>query len=119
MDRSAWIGWFPVLFYSTVYVGDIYKSGLPDSVDLESEEVDAEATRLGTRALFWSACTSLFCNFVLPFLVSRTSHRRTIGDLFQDDGGPLKRIVQKFRISLPMLWAVSNALFTLCMFSTL
>jgi len=118
-DRSAWIGWFPVLFYTTVYVGDIYKAGLPDSVDPDSEEVDAEATRLGTRALFWSACISLFSNFALPFLVSRTVKHRTIGDLFQEQGGALRRIGRKFQISLPMLWALSHALFALCMFSTL
>ena len=108
-----------MLFYTTVYVGDIYKSGLPDSVDPTSEEVDAEATRLGTRALFWSACISLFSNFTLPFLVPRTVKRRTIGDLYQEEGGGLKRIARKFQISLPMLWALSHALFTLCMFSTL
>ncbi|KAF9644299.1 MFS general substrate transporter [Thelephora ganbajun] len=114
----ASIGWFPVLFYTTVYVGDIYKSGLPSSVDLKSEEVDAEATRLGTRALFWSACISLFSNFALPFLVFQTAKRRTIGDLFQEEGGVLRRIARKFQISLPMLWALSHALFSLCMFST-
>lgn len=108
-----------MLFYTTVYVGDIYKSGLPDSVDPTSAEVDAEATRLGTRALFWSACISLFSNFTLPFLVSQTAKRRTIGDLFQEEGGGLKQIARKFQISLPMLWALSHALFTLCMFSTL
>jgi solute carrier family 45 protein 1/2/4 len=108
-----------VLFYTTVYVGDIYKSGLPDSADPESGEVDAEATRLGTRALFCSACISLFCNFALPFLVPRVVKRRTIGDLFQEEGGVLKRIARKFQISLPMLWALSHALFALCMFSTL
>lgn len=114
----AWIGWFPVLFYTTVYIGDIYKSGLPDSVDPESGEVDAEATRLGTKALFWSACISLFCNFALPFIISQTAKRRTIGDLFQEEDGALKRIFRKFRISLSMLWALSHALFSLCMFST-
>jgi len=108
-----------VLFYTTVYVGDIYKYGLADSVDLESEEVDAEATRLGTRALFWSACISLFSNFTLPFLVSQNVRSRTIRDLFQEEGGALKRIARKFQISLPMLWALSHALFSLCMFSTL
>lgn len=119
MDRSASIGWFPMLFYTTVYVGDIYKSGLPDSVDPGSEEVDAEATRLGTRALFCSACISLFSNFALPFFVSRAVGRGTIGDVFKGDDGALKRIARKFQISLPMLWASSHALFALCMFSTL
>lgn len=108
-----------MLFYTTVYIGDIYKSGLPDSVDPESEEVDAEATRLGTRALFWSACISLFSNFALPLLVPRAVKRRTIGDLFQEEGGAMKRIARKFQISLPILWALSHGLFTLCMFSTL
>lgn len=119
MDQSAWIGWFPVLFYTTVYVGDIYKSGLPDSIDPESVEVDAEATRLGTRALFWSACISLFCNLALPFLVSPAVKSRTIGDLFQEESGRLKQLGRKFQIGLPMLWALSHALFTICMFSTL
>jgi len=108
-----------VLFYTTVYIGDIYKSGLPDSVDPKAEEVNAEATRLGTRALFWSACISLFSNFTLPYLVPRAIKRGVIGDLFQEEGGTLKRIARKFQISLPMLWALSHALFTLCMFSTL
>ena len=116
---SAWIGWFPVLFYTTVYIGDIYKSGLPDSVDPDSQEVDDEATRLGTRALFLSACVSLFCNSALPFFVSQNAKRRTIRDLFEEEGGTLKRITRKFQISLPMLWALSHALFTICMFSTL
>lgn len=108
-----------MLFYTTVYVGDIYKSGLPDSVDLESEEVDTEATRLGTRALFFSACISLFSNFALPFFVSRAVNHTTIGGIPQGEGGTLKQIARKFQISLPMLWASSHALFALCMFSTL
>ena len=108
-----------MMFYTTVYVGDIYKSGLPDSVDPTSEEVDAEATRLGTRALFLSACISLFSNFALPLLVSGTPRRRTIGVLLQEEGGALERVVRKFQISLPMLWAMGLALFALCMFGTL
>ena len=106
-------------FYTTVYVGDIYKSGLPDSVDPTLEEVDAEATRLGTRALFLSACISLFSNFALPLLVSETPRRRMIGILLQEEGGTLKRVVRKFQVSLPTLWAMGLALFALCMFGTL
>ena len=108
-----------MMFYTTVYVGDIYKSGLPDSVDPMSEEVDAEATRLGTRSLFLSACISLFSNFALPLLVSRASRRRTIGNLLQEEGRASKRVLRKFQISLPVLWAMGHALFALCMFSTL
>lgn len=107
------------MFYTTIYVGDIYKAGLPGSTDLESDDVDAEATRLGTRALFLSACISLFCNLALPLLVSPTTKAKTIRDLFQEEHGGFKRIVRKLQISLPMLWALSHALFTLCMFSTL
>ena len=108
-----------MMFDITVYVGDIYKSGSPDSVDPTSEEVDAEATRLGTRALFLSSCISLFSNFALPLLVSQTPRSRTIGDLLQEDGGALKRALCKFQTSLPMLWAMGQGLFALCMFSTL
>ena len=75
------MGWFPMMFHTTVCVGDIYGSGLPDSVDSISEDADAEATGLDTRALFWSARISLFSNFAFPLLVSKTPGRRTIGEL--------------------------------------
>ena len=107
-----------MIFYTTVYVGDIYESGLPDSVDPTSEEVDAEATRRDTRVLFWSAYINLFSNFALPLLVYQTPKHRTVGDLLQEEGEALKRAVRRFQTSLPMLWKVGQGLFALCMFST-
>ena len=86
-----------MMFYTAVYVGDIYESGLPDSVDPTSEEVDAEATRRGTGVLFWSACINLFSNFALPLLVSQTPKHRTVGDLLQEEGEGLKRAVRRFQ----------------------
>ncbi|PFH53502.1 hypothetical protein AMATHDRAFT_54630 [Amanita thiersii Skay4041] len=71
---SAWLAWFPVLFYTTIYIGDIHKNAiLASSVSplssQERAELDAEATRLGSRALFYSALVSLFGNVVLPYFV--------------------------------------------------
>src|SRR6202030_3312514 len=53
---SAWIAWFPVLFYSTLYVGDLYKHSMPPATTDEQQTlIDDEALRLGSRALFYSA----------------------------------------------------------------
>jgi len=48
-ELSAFIGWFPVLFYTAVYIGGMYKSTIVSP--LEDADMDAEATRLGSRAL--------------------------------------------------------------------
>ncbi|KAF7978571.1 hypothetical protein HWV62_45505 [Athelia sp. TMB] len=66
---SAWLGWFPILFYTTVYVGDIYKRNVPATV-ARDDALDAEATRLGSRALLCSAIVTLAGNLVLPFCIS-------------------------------------------------
>ncbi|THU98478.1 hypothetical protein K435DRAFT_777462 [Dendrothele bispora CBS 962.96] len=110
----AWISWFPILFYTTVYVGDLHRrsfyealhnamansqnsgntartllnrslhhvsshllpirqaSNSTESLDLPAH-IDEQATRLGSRALFYSAVVTLAVNIALPFFVTEAS----------------------------------------------
>lgn len=58
----AWLAWFPVLFYSTAWVADIYRA---TSSDAEA------AARAGSAAMLAFALTSLVTAVVLPPLLRR------------------------------------------------
>ncbi|KAG6899420.1 hypothetical protein C0993_010428 [Termitomyces sp. T159_Od127] len=66
----AWIAWFPILFYTTIYIGDLYRRSTPLSPSFTNEDRDAEATLLGTRALFYSSVIALALNIILPGFVA-------------------------------------------------
>ncbi|TVY88140.1 General alpha-glucoside permease, partial [Lachnellula willkommii] len=62
----AWIGFFPQLFYSSSYVGDIYVQPYleanPNMTPVEIDRLYAKATRVGTFALLIYAIVSLSTN---------------------------------------------------------
>jgi solute carrier family 45 protein 1/2/4 len=129
---SAWLGWFPILFYTTMYISDIHArsahvSGTP-------AEILAEGTRLGSRALFFSAILAILTNLVLPFFTctpaagrldaSARSSNRTTNHIRSDStdslvSQPRSIIPESFKIPLSTLWAWSHLLFGACMLGTL
>ncbi|KAL5520645.1 hypothetical protein ACEPAF_2646 [Sanghuangporus sanghuang] len=111
----AWFAWFPVLFYTSVYVGDIYKKGLPEAASAaESALQEKHANIIGSRALFHHGLVALAANFFLPLFVkpegdSRGSESAT--------GKP--SLLDRIKIvRLSELWAFSHLLFALCMWAT-
>ena len=70
---AAWVGWFPFLFYSTTYIGQLYVNPIFDrNRNLSDDEIDRaweEATRVGTFALLVDAVVCFIANIVLPLLV--------------------------------------------------
>ena len=118
---SAWIAWFPVLFYSTLYVGDLYKRSLSAATtDQQQNLIDAEATRLGSRALFYSALVALTCNFILPAFVAagHPSQTHVIGESLSW-WRRVCHVPRGMQIHLVTMWAVSHLVFAGCMFATL
>jgi hypothetical protein len=118
---SAWIAWFPVLFYSTLYVGDLYKRSLSTATTDEQQNlIDAEATRLGSRALFYSALVALTCNFILPAFVAAGHPPQThvIGERLSW-WRRVCHVPRGMQIHLVTMWAVSHLVFAGCMFATL
>ncbi|KAG6886815.1 hypothetical protein C0995_004311, partial [Termitomyces sp. Mi166 len=71
----AWIAWFPILFYTTIYIGDLYRRSTPLSPSITVTERDNQATLLGTRALFYSSFIALVLNVVLPAFVATPATR--------------------------------------------
>lgn len=70
----AWVGFFPMLFYTSSYIGEIYvEPFLEENPNMTPEELDKlyeQATRVGTFALLIFSITSLATNLFLPFLIA-------------------------------------------------
>ncbi|KAH9000608.1 MFS general substrate transporter [Lactarius hatsudake] len=96
------MAWFPIFFYTTLYVSELYKRSLPSSA--------AEGTRLGSRAQLFSAFVALLTNALAPLIVDNDSPSPT-------HVGPPKQWWQR-KIHLATLWAISYLVFAFCMFGT-
>lgn len=72
----AWVGFFPLLFYTSSYIGEIYAQPfLEKNPNMKPDELDAlyeKATRIGTFALLVNSIVSLVANVFLPFFIAPT-----------------------------------------------
>ena len=123
----AWVGFFPLLFYTSSYVGEIYvQPYLEANPHMTPEELEAlyeQATRVGTFALLVNAIVSLSTNFFLPFFIAPTFDNQPVGV-----GGagtttqqPRRSWTERLRIpgfTLRRAWIGSLVLFAGCMFCT-
>jgi len=115
----SWIGWFPILFFSTVWIGEIYKrqeiaAGRPAN----DPTLEADATRAGNGAMFWSSVLSLTTSVILPLLVT-TSKARQNGETYQSGVSLWVRLLAKCKFHLAFLWALSHLIFAISMMLTL
>ncbi|ODQ80779.1 hypothetical protein BABINDRAFT_160991 [Babjeviella inositovora NRRL Y-12698] len=120
VEFCAWVGYFPMLFYTTTYVGDLYThevlAGRPLS-DLLPDERTAlaeGATRRGSVALLWQAIITLAIDLLLPVLIKPHGGRKEpVAD------GILARTQEYLdRVSVRNIWLASHVVFVLCMVST-
>lgn len=78
----SWVGFFPLLFYTSSYIGEIYLEpyldGNPDIPQKELDELYERATRIGTFALLVNSIVSLTTNVFLPFFIAPTYDSRPI-----------------------------------------
>ncbi|KAI0299351.1 major facilitator superfamily domain-containing protein [Multifurca ochricompacta] len=110
----AWSAWFPILFYTTLYISDLYKRSLSSSAFEGSiEDIEAEGNRLGSRAQLFSSLLALATNFLAPLIIEDGSGSFSA----PMHVGPPKRWWQR-KVHLATLWAVSHLIFALCMFGT-
>jgi solute carrier family 45 protein 1/2/4 len=81
----AWHGWFPFLFYTSTWVGEVYAS--------DRLNVDADTrSRMGSRALLLFAVVTLICSYLLPKAVKGSGE--------QDRA--------KFGLTQSKLWGISH-----------
>ncbi|QSZ34728.1 hypothetical protein DSL72_007583 [Monilinia vaccinii-corymbosi] len=129
VEFFAWIGFFPQLFYSSSYVGDIYVQPYlienPNMTPAEIDELYEKATRVGTFALLMYAITSLSINILLPiFITPSYDAPSSSASIFSHQSYTTRfsRFMDKLAIpglNLRRAWLVSHLLFAGCMFSTL
>ena len=119
----AWVGFFPLLFYTSSYIGEIYvEPYLQENPHMTPEELDAlyeKATRIGTFALLINSIVSLLTNVFLPFFVAPTYDTQPMTDDYGYDGKP--SWLDRLRIpgfTLKRAWFFSLILFAFSMFCT-
>ncbi|KAI0279577.1 major facilitator superfamily domain-containing protein [Russula aff. rugulosa BPL654] len=109
----AWLAWFPILFFTTLYVSDLYKRSLPPSAfEGNMEDIEAEGTRLGSRAQLLLSLLALTTNFLAPLFVRNGTSSSNPMHM-----SPPKPWWQR-KVHLATLWAVSHLVFAFCMFGT-
>lgn len=125
----AWIGFFPQLFYSSSYIGDIYvQPYLKANPNMTPDEIDQlyeKATRVGTFALLVYAITSLATNVLLPFFIAPSYDVQSGAASLHSQKSYSTRYTRFLdRLVIPGLtlrraWLASHLIFATCMFSTL
>lgn len=73
VQLAAWIAWFPFLYYSTTYIGQLYVNPIFEKHrDLTEDEINKaweDATRIGSFALLVNAIVSFTANIILPLVI--------------------------------------------------
>ena len=127
----AWIGFFPMLFYTSAYIGEIYAEPyLEKNPNMTPDELDKlyeDATREGTFALLIFAIMGLATNVFLPFFIAPTFEVQSASGA-PGEGGPSKDYDEEKKSYLDYLiipgftlrraWMASQILFTVSMFCT-
>ncbi|WVQ95210.1 hypothetical protein IAU59_002304 [Kwoniella sp. CBS 9459] len=68
----ASLGWFPILFFTTVWVSEIYKASVPIPEEMDETTFASHAVRSGARALLLQALVNIVTSIGLPFLVDES-----------------------------------------------
>ncbi|KAF2026664.1 hypothetical protein EK21DRAFT_73722 [Setomelanomma holmii] len=109
----AWIGWFPFLFYSTTWVGEVYlRYDAPADVKAAGD-LTGRVGRIGSMALIAFSIITFVMSVLLPFFVKSP----------EDDKAPsftprppqsiagIVTQLEKYKPSLLTAWTISHCLF--------
>lgn len=105
----AWIGWFPFLFYSTTWVGEVYlRYDAPAEVKAAGD-LTGKVGRIGSMALIAFSIITFVMSVLLPFFVQSPE---------DDEKGPgfshpPKRLtgLAKYKPSLLTAWTTAHCIF--------
>jgi solute carrier family 45 protein 1/2/4 len=128
----AWIGFFPMLFYTSAYIGEIYAEPFlrenPNMTDKELDKLYEDATRQGTFALLIFAIMGLLTNVFLPFFIEPTYDAHPVTAAGESQASSIKDYDDEKKSWLDYLvipgftlrraWMLAQLLFTGCMLCT-
>ncbi|KAH8725206.1 major facilitator superfamily domain-containing protein [Phaeosphaeriaceae sp. PMI808] len=109
----AWIGWFPFLFYSTTWVGEVYlRYDAPADVRAAGD-LTGKVGRVGSMALISFSIITFVMSVLLPFFVKSPADEKGPGFTPR----PPKKLagmmadMEKYKPSLLTAWTISHCLF--------
>lgn len=127
----GWVGFFPLLFYSSSYIGEIYvQPHLEKNPNMTPEQLDElyeQATRIGSFALLVNSIVSLLTNVLLPFFIaptydSQAAMSQPVLPAFHGRHGQNRTLLDRLHIpgfTLNKAWFGSLVLFSGAMLCTL
>jgi hypothetical protein len=108
------------MFFGSLWLGDIYRRQHTFEGDQSSErERNERATQAAAQAMMYYALVSLLTSIFLPFLVAP---RRSTKPKVQSNSDPSREASRGLnfkRLDLVMMWALSQAIFAACLFTTM
>ncbi|CAF9928070.1 MAG: hypothetical protein ALECFALPRED_003940 [Alectoria fallacina] len=118
----AWIGWFPFLFYSTTWVGEVYFRYHPETNASASKDALGDIGRVGSLSLVVFSLITFVASILLPFVVqspdmSRSRPFTPRPPAFLGPFAPLVTALDKRKPDLPTAWQFSHIIFAgaMCM----
>lgn len=114
----AWIGWFPFLFYSTTWVGEVYFRYHPES--RASKDTLGDVGRVGSLSLVVFSIVTFIGSIGLPWVIDSPEESQVAPSFTPRPPEilrPLVTVLQKCRPSLLTAWQASHLLFAgaMCM----
>jgi solute carrier family 45 protein 1/2/4 len=76
------LGWFPILFFTSIWVSEIYKTSYTGP-ELDDAELNAQGVRAGARALLFQALVNITCSIGLPYLVTESGVQANTSGRYQ------------------------------------
>ncbi|KAF7454052.1 MelB Na+ melibiose symporter [Pyrenophora tritici-repentis] len=114
----AWIGWFPFLFYSTTWVGEVYlRYDAPADVKAAGD-LTGKVGRIGSMALIAFSVITFVMSVLLPFFVrSPEEEETTPGFSHSSKRAPGLSGLEKYKPSLLTAWTTAHCIFasSMCM----
>ncbi|KAF2637860.1 MFS general substrate transporter [Massarina eburnea CBS 473.64] len=111
----AWIGWFPFLFYSTTWVGEIYlRYDAPAEAKVHSD-LTGQVGRIGSMALIAFSVITFVMSVVLPFFVrspeDEAKHEHRFTPRPPQGLASFASKIEKYKPSLITMWTISHCIF--------
>jgi solute carrier family 45 protein 1/2/4 len=105
-----YLGWFPFLFYSTTWVGEVYlRYDAPPDVKA-SGDLTGKVGRVGSMALIAFSIITFVMSWLLPFIVKSPEDDKVPVFTQRPPKGVLSGL-EKYKPSLLTAWTISHCLF--------
>lgn len=109
----SWIGFFPFLFYTSEWLGEIYLRSLPEAE--QSRDALGDIGRVGSMSLIVMSLVSSAGSFIMPLFV-RSPHDDDSPGFTPRPPAKIAAVVNKIgRPSLLMTWTIGHMIFACSM----